>query len=88
MSEMNKTPIDPFVDVNLDAYVIDKAHLHPKPEGTDQPSTDIDKEAIRKIAEESHFKSRQATQNNRPKLVTKTFSLFHPEITRMFWLPI
>lgn len=73
MSESEKSPLDPFANVNLDAFkqdpVQDKAESKPK----------VDKDAIKMAAEKSEFNSRQAAPKKK-KLVTKTFSLFQDEI--------
>lgn len=73
MSESDKTPIDPFANVNLDAFKQEPAQK------TLESNPKVDKEAIKMAAEKSEFSSRQAVPKKK-KLVTKTFSLFQDEI--------
>ena len=70
MSEAEKNSIDPFASLNLDELTVSS---------NSGLSNDLDKEKIKKAAEESSFSSRQIVAKKQ-KLVTKTFSLFQDEI--------
>ncbi|GJL71985.1 MAG: hypothetical protein NMNS01_11840 [Nitrosomonas sp.] len=73
MSNTEKKPIDPFATLGLDKYK--------KPENKKETSVKKpppDKDAIKAIAEQNDFQSRQAPVK-RQKIVTKTFSLFQED---------
>jgi hypothetical protein len=64
MSE--RKPVDPFSDINLDTF----KNTAPK-----KPKSPIEKEAIREVAIQSKFQSRQPVAKREPH-TAKTFSLF------------
>lgn len=78
MTQSDKTAFDPFKDIALDAF-----KKEPKPQTAQplHPNRLADKEAIKAIAQESNFQSREvpAAAEPKPKIVTKTFSLFQQD---------
>lgn len=81
MNDIEKKPIDPFADINFDTFTNPESNINTPTTESSLKKEPLDKEALKKVAEASHFNSRQPAQNKKPKLVTKTFSLFQDEIT-------
>jgi hypothetical protein len=73
MSNTEKNPVDPFANINLDGF---KAQPGKKKTSVKKPSPD--KDAIKAIAEQNDFQSRQAAPKKH-KIITKTFSLFQED---------
>ena len=73
MSNTEKNPVDPFADINLDKY---KAPPGKKKASVNKPPPD--KDAMKAIAEQNDFQSRQAAPKKQ-KIVPKTFSLFQED---------
>lgn len=76
MTLAEKNPIDPFENIELGNFK-NKSQPNDK---KDFESSLHDKEIIKKIASESQFQSRESKKElKKPKLITKTFSLFQDE---------
>ena len=76
MTLAEKNPIDPFKNIELGNFK-NKSQSNDKKE---IESSLHDKEVIEKIANESQFQSRESKRElKKPKLITKTFSLFQDE---------
>ncbi len=73
MTDNERRPLDAFADINLDEFKSDNVIKAPVIN-----NSKLEKEAIRKVAEESDFQSRQAIVK-RKKIIPKTFSLFQEE---------
>jgi len=72
MNDIEKQPVDPFANLDLNEFKQEKSE-------TNEVIRVIDKEVIKQTAEKSDFSSRQVSPKKQ-KLVTKTFSLFQNEI--------
>ena len=72
MSDVEKSPVDPFAAIDLDSF-------KQEPSKIKAHEINIDKEKIKKAAVKSNFNSRQIAPKKQ-KLFTKTFSLFQEEM--------
>ena len=73
MTNTEHNPIDPFANINLEGF-----KAGPVKKKTSLKKSQPDKEAIKAVAEQNDFQSRQAAPKKQ-KIVTKTFSLFQDE---------
>ncbi|HNO75547.1 hypothetical protein [Nitrosomonas mobilis] len=73
MSNTKNDPVDPFAGIDLDRF---KTEQGKKKTSLRKPQPD--KEAIKAVAEQNDFQSRQAAPKKK-KIITKTFSLFQDE---------
>tara|TARA_R110001592_G_scaffold31482_1_gene110961 strand:+ start:36363 stop:36737 length:375 start_codon:yes stop_codon:yes gene_type:complete len=69
MSDVDNSA-DPFSNINFEDFKSDQK--------SSSPSKDVDEKAIRRLAEENNFKSREGTKK-KERITTKSFSLFPSE---------
>jgi hypothetical protein len=75
MTISEDNPVDPFKNISLDDFKKEKRQINYKEE-----SKFLDEKTIKKLAKESNFQSREAREKLvKPKIITKTFSLFQRE---------
>lgn len=71
---MTDTTVDVFSEIDLEEF------KKPKKKGTDLKPSHKEKEAIRIIAQENDFQSREPIKPKGIKIVPKTFSLFKEDL--------